>query len=154
MQQLSKQAAWTIINSRLTEPVERKKVVHRQFGEDEIQEVQRVDTPVVEEQEESTVQRENAPEIESQSDAEKNLRKGFYHETSKKQDVAEEIKKRKERREEQDDSDDIQAALDDAIGIDDDEPVQNTTNPAQQYIDRMNAATSHAENDKAMNDAI
>ena len=154
MQQLSKQAAWTIINARLKEPAERKKVVHRQFDDDEIQEVQRVDTPIVEEQEEPTIQRENAPEIESQSDAEKNLRKGFYHETSKKQDVAEEIKKRKERREEQDDSDDIQAALDDAIGIDDDEPVQNTTNPAQQYIDRMNAATSHAENDKAMNDAI
>ena len=128
MQQLSKQAAWTIINSRLTEPVERRKVVHRQFDEDEVQEVQRIDTPIIEEQEESTIQRENAPEIESQSDAEKNLRKGFYHETSKKQDVAEEIKKRREKRQEQDDSDDIQAALDDAIGIDDNETVAQPDN--------------------------
>lgn len=136
MQQLSKQAAWTIINSRLNVPTTRNKVVHRHFEDNIIQETSRVESPIVEEQqEEAPVQREQISEIDAQSEAEKNLRKGFYHETSKKQDVAEQIKKRKEKLEEQSDSDDIKSALDDAIGLDDDEPAHNVTNEEQREAD-------------------
>ena len=49
--------------------------------------------------------------------------------------MAEQIKKRKEKLEEQSDSDDIKSALDDAIGLDDDEPAHNVTNEEQREAD-------------------
>lgn len=152
MQQLSKQAAWAIINARIEEAAERNKVVHRNFDDDVLQ--QQIIQPVQQEQEEEVEENENIIEgnevVEALSDAEKALRKEFYHETGKKQNVAEEIEKRKQRLKDQqeDEEDAIKSALEDSIiDIDDEEApaTEASTNTEQPHIDAEDTIKESAD---------
>ena len=133
MAQLSKQAAWKIINDRITEAENRKKIVHRSWEEEQEQEVVSRPEQPVEDEEEEEIQREEGVVVESQSSAEKELRKKFYHENGKKQDVAEEIKKRKERlkeeaEEEEEEKEPEEEVVEEVQHVDDTESVEEEDN--------------------------
>lgn len=117
MRKLSEQAAWKIIESRIKDAENRKKIVHRLQEEDKKEEQPQVveSTPVENTTEELEQTTESSPApIESQSTAEKALREKYYHDDGKKKDVEEEIKKRKERLKDQEKEEESQPEVEEA----------------------------------------
>lgn len=102
MKKLSRDAAWKLIESKLKDAERRRKIVHRRQEEEQQERINRVVEEAAPAEEGATITRSTKDIAES--DAEKALREGFYHEPKKKTDAEEEIRKRKKALSEEKDS--------------------------------------------------
>lgn len=150
MQHLSKKAAWEVIQKRIDDAIQRKKIVHRKFEEDAPQ-VQFLDSNKQEEEstEEEPIEYDGEV-LDNPSNAEKAARAEFYHDNGKKQDVKAEIDKRREeaKQKEKEDKDDSEDALDDLFDeFESFDGEQKTSSGATKKSSPKNDTTTTSEND-------
>lgn len=104
LKKMSNEAAWKLIDSRINEQLERRKVAHRQMEQESRKRIVTQQTDDRGDQQTSTeepITRNSDDEQKAPSQAEQQLRREFYHETGKKKSEKELLEERRQQKQKQ-----------------------------------------------------